>query len=259
MNASIRVRKTLVDDPRLAQIQAATGLDRDAVLGKLLRLWIWADAHASRGIAPGGLAFVDSLVDQPGFGQALAVAGWLEARLHEVCFLNYLEFARAPRRSRLAQADRQAQGEKAALVVPERLNTPGFRAVWQEWIEHRKALKKPLSPQAVKRQLAALVALGLKRAMVAIEHSIARNWMGIYEPSGPAAQARPVPTAQAPSTEEDQRLATVLKNQQEQAARLLGEEERLRRERESEPVGSFLFRGRDHDSHKTKGEGEPGP
>jgi hypothetical protein len=109
----------------------------------------------------------------------------------------------------------------------------------------------------VKRQLAALEAMGLRRAIVAIEHSIAHNWRGIYEPSGHAPPPQ-VPGASAPAADEAARLAEVIKHQSRQAAQLAAEEQRLLRERENEPAGSFLFGGRDHVRAGNPSTGEQG-
>jgi len=61
--------------------------------------------------------------------------------------------------------------------IPDFLKKP-----WAEWEQHRQEKKKPLTPLAKKKQLAALVEMGEARAVAAINHSIANGYQGIFEP-----------------------------------------------------------------------------
>lgn len=57
-----------------------------------------------------------------------------------------------------------------------------FRKLWNEWNEHRKAIGKPNTILAKMKQIQMLANLGRDRAIAALNHSIANNWQGIYEP-----------------------------------------------------------------------------
>lgn len=234
----IRIRKALPADPRLASIAEQVGLSRDEALGVLVRLWAWAEDHAPRGVAPITPAQLDTLVGHAGFAEALVKVGWLEARLHEVALLNRCDYSRSPRRGVLKKMDAEAAGARAAQVIPPRLDTPGFRAAWQEWVDHRKAKGAPLTPQAANRQLQALNVWGLKRAILAIQHSICRNWQGIYEE---VVGRKSKSEEAAQKTKHDDDIAATVKQQAQAATQQREEEERLRREQESEPAGSLLF------------------
>lgn len=62
------------------------------------------------------------------------------------------------------------------------LDTAAMRHSWSTWIAHRRELRvKPYTSQGLAQQLAELVAMGPDRALAAIQHSIARNYQGIYE------------------------------------------------------------------------------
>ena len=64
----IKMRCDLPEDPTVISIAADLHLTEDAVVGKLLRLWAWADRHLVDGYAPGVTAsWVDDLVRAPGF------------------------------------------------------------------------------------------------------------------------------------------------------------------------------------------------
>lgn len=64
--------------------------------------------------------------------------------------------------------------------LPEHLDTPEFRELWGEWARERKAMKKPLTPGAVKRQLTALGALTPAEAKATVEKSIQNTWQGLF-------------------------------------------------------------------------------
>lgn len=59
-----------------------------------------------------------------------------------------------------------------------------FSKAWQEWIEHRNEIKKPLKPTQIKKQLEELAAIGEQRAIAMINHTIMKGWQGLREPNG---------------------------------------------------------------------------
>jgi hypothetical protein len=73
--------------------------------------------------------------------------------------------------------------EGSANHIPAPLDTPEFRAVWGDWQQHRREIKKPLTPLAIQKQFKELTLMGPARAVTAINHSIAQGWTGIYEAS----------------------------------------------------------------------------
>jgi hypothetical protein len=68
------------------------------------------------------------------------------------------------------------------VSLPEILNTKEFTAVWSQWIEHLLEKKCKTTPTAFQKQIEACAAMGVERAVVAINHSIGSNWQGIFEP-----------------------------------------------------------------------------
>jgi hypothetical protein len=71
----------------------------------------------------------------------------------------------------------------------ELVSIPGFLEAWEDWKQHRKEIKKPLTPTATKEQLAALGKSSDPVAM--IRHSIASGYQGLFEPKFGQAQ-RPI-------------------------------------------------------------------
>lgn len=77
----IPMRVNLPDDPAVIAIAAATGLDVYAVVGRLLKLWGWANEHLVDGRSKDITAtWIDHYVALPGFAAAMLNAGWLRSR-----------------------------------------------------------------------------------------------------------------------------------------------------------------------------------
>ena len=86
----IKMRVDLADDPAVIRIRRATGIDRDAVVGKLHRLWAWADAHTADGFAEGlDAEWVDEFTGCQGFASAMTSAGWLDSEADGIRFANF--------------------------------------------------------------------------------------------------------------------------------------------------------------------------
>lgn len=78
----IKFDVTTPDKPEVVKMAAVLGVDQDAVVGKLLRVWVWADQNSitSNGGCNGVTvtsAFLDRLTFCPGFTQAMRSVGWL--------------------------------------------------------------------------------------------------------------------------------------------------------------------------------------
>ena len=75
----IKMGVDLPEKPEVWQIAGMVGIEPDLVVGKLLKVWRWFDAHTESGNAVGvTFALVDSLVSVTGFAEAMTLCGWLE-------------------------------------------------------------------------------------------------------------------------------------------------------------------------------------
>lgn len=75
----IKIRHDLDEDPHVLRLVGALGADPDLVIGKLRRLWKYADKYTVDGmIRSAGPLEIDIIVNHLGFGMALAGVGWLE-------------------------------------------------------------------------------------------------------------------------------------------------------------------------------------
>lgn len=66
-------------------------------------------------------------------------------------------------------------------TIPSELDTPLFKAAWADWNQHRKEKGKKLTPLSVKKQMNQMVKWGVDRAILAINHSITKGWLSIFE------------------------------------------------------------------------------
>lgn len=74
----IKMQANLPDKPEVWHVSGITGIDPDAVVGKLLRVWAWFDSHTVDGNAVGvSFPLIDRIAGVIGFGEALHLAGWL--------------------------------------------------------------------------------------------------------------------------------------------------------------------------------------
>jgi hypothetical protein len=74
----IKMRVDLGDDPAVVQMAACLDTTEDEVVGKLHRLWSWADRHTTDGTAPAITPkWVDRYVGCTGFAGAMEQAGWI--------------------------------------------------------------------------------------------------------------------------------------------------------------------------------------
>lgn len=86
----IKVEVITPDKPEIFQMADALGIDPDAVLGKLVRIWTWADQQTVDGNAGSVTKSVlDRLSFVSGFADALISVGWLTQEDGRLFFPNF--------------------------------------------------------------------------------------------------------------------------------------------------------------------------
>ncbi|MEQ9832143.1 DnaT-like ssDNA-binding domain-containing protein [Pectobacterium versatile] len=90
----IKVEVITPDKPEIYQLAEILSIDPDSVLGKLIRLWSWADQQTIDGNANGNATSVtknaiDRITFFPGFADALLQVGWLKAEGNTLMFPNF--------------------------------------------------------------------------------------------------------------------------------------------------------------------------
>lgn len=86
----IKVQKDTPDKPEVLAIASRMGLDPDAVVGKLIRIWSWFDTHTIDGNALSvTFSFLDRLTGVTGFAEQVALVGWLEQNGQSLMLPNF--------------------------------------------------------------------------------------------------------------------------------------------------------------------------
>jgi DNA-binding MarR family transcriptional regulator len=62
-------------------------------------------------------------------------------------------------------------------------SSESFKEAWTDWQQHRREIKKKLTPTSTKQQFKELSQMGEAAAIEAIHHSIGKGWQGIFPPS----------------------------------------------------------------------------
>lgn len=86
---------------------------------------------------------------------------------------------------RLQSSSQSSSNTKTAKSAPAAhlpFASVGFLKAWDEFRTHRRQIKKPLTPLAEEKSLAMLEEMGERRALAAINHTIAKGWQGLREP-----------------------------------------------------------------------------
>ena len=115
----IKMRLDLASDPGVNRIRRATQLDSDAIVGKLHRLWSWADVHTTDGIATGVDAeWVDEFAGVTGFAEGMISAGWLECDADSVRFANFDRHNGLSAKRRCTQKTRVEKSRAQTVTLP---------------------------------------------------------------------------------------------------------------------------------------------
>lgn len=86
----IKLQKDTPDKPEVLAIATRLGIDPDAVVGKLVRIWSWFDTHTTNGNAQSvTFSFLDRITGVTGFAEQVALVGWLEQRGHDLTLPNF--------------------------------------------------------------------------------------------------------------------------------------------------------------------------
>ena len=106
----IKMRSDLADDPDVIVISTDCDICQDTVVGKLHRLWSWADKHTTDGNALSVTdAFIDRYVGVTGFACAMVKVGWLEVVEGGVNIPNFERHNGKSAKKRALGAKRQAE------------------------------------------------------------------------------------------------------------------------------------------------------
>jgi hypothetical protein len=95
------------------QIAGMVGIDADSVVGKLLKVWRWFDAHTETGNALGvSYPLVDHVAGVSGFAEAMALCGWLRQDGSTLTLPNFDRHNGKTAKNRALTAKRVAQSKE---------------------------------------------------------------------------------------------------------------------------------------------------
>jgi hypothetical protein len=120
----IKLEHTTPDKPEVVSMAARLKIDQDAVVGKLVRIWAWADQNSVDGSSvPVTDAFIDRLANKKGFAAAMRATCWLSG---ESCALTFTDFGRHNGSTAKARAEsnrRMAKSRAGAKTGEQKRNT----------------------------------------------------------------------------------------------------------------------------------------
>jgi len=86
----IKMRNDLSTDPAVIALAAKLDIEEDTIVGKLHRLWAWADQHTEDGNAHGVTeTWIDRYLGVTGFAEGMHEVGWLNCTEEGVEFPNF--------------------------------------------------------------------------------------------------------------------------------------------------------------------------
>ena len=116
----IKIETNTPDKPEVCIIASQLRMDSDAVMGKLVRLWAWAELNVSgNNDTSVTLEFLDKVVGKKGFSAALIKAGWLKEMEDGLEFPNFSRHngREAKGRAQTALRVSRHRAQKAKVVV----------------------------------------------------------------------------------------------------------------------------------------------
>lgn len=130
----IKVEHTLPDKPEVIAMASILGIDQDAVSGKLIRVFVWADLNCIDGNDLNVTdAFLDRVTCCQGFADAMRKVGWLHGESGALSFRNFERHngetakARSETNRRVAKhraRQRECNGETVTDVTEKTLQKP---------------------------------------------------------------------------------------------------------------------------------------
>lgn len=153
----IKVEVITPDKPEIFQMAEALNIDPDAVLGKLVRIWTWADQQTVDGNAGSVTKSVlDRLSFVSGFADALISVGWLNQLEGRLFFPNFERHNGDSSKKRALTNRRVTEHRKKEPVCNGKRNaesvTPAFqKALPEEEEEEDIKTDPPLTPPNQKK------------------------------------------------------------------------------------------------------------
>ena len=118
----IKIQHVTPDKPEVWQMAASLGIDADAVVGKLVRVWVWADQQSVDGTCHAASvtkALLDRMVSVAGFCDCMVAAGWMLESDDGITFTNFDRHNGTSAKKRAQANDRQTASRKRNADVTQ--------------------------------------------------------------------------------------------------------------------------------------------
>lgn len=211
----IKLEHATPDKPEIVSMAALLKMDQDAVFGKCIRLWIWADQQTINGNALSVTEpFIDRLTFCPGFAVALRQVSWLSGREGRLIIPNFdrhngqtaknrAQTKARVERSRSSQCNAtsvteslpEKRREKNSIsgsgrsdigdevLIPEAMQRPDVQQAAAMWFKHLEVTTPDKLPLPNSPQMQAFWneanRFGAAVFVRAVESSVARGWKNL--------------------------------------------------------------------------------
>lgn len=108
----IKIEVSTADKPEILKISRILGLEKDAVFGKLIRLWAWFNRNSVDGVVDGIVdSDVDEICNHVGFSSACISVGWLSIDFEneKVTIPNFARHNGESAKNRALKTERQSK------------------------------------------------------------------------------------------------------------------------------------------------------
>ncbi len=171
----IKIQHATPDKPEMDQLSSLLNLDIDTVLGKCLRIWIWADQQSVDGNAITVTnSFLDRLTHSPGFAEALRKVGWLTGRDGLLSIPNFSRHNGQTAKNRALTQDRVKRKRNAGTVTE---SLPEKRRGEKSIKKKTTSSKKFIPPKVVEVQAYCQERGNSVDPETFVDHYTANDWM----------------------------------------------------------------------------------
>jgi len=139
----IKMRCDLREDPAVIGIASELNIEEDLVVGKLHRVWSWANRQTTDGHAASVTAtWLDHHVDVTGFAFAMEKVAWLQIKNHEIIFPKFDCHNSESAKKRAISAKRSAKYRHATVTQTSRSERDESVTRGEEIREEKKRKKE---------------------------------------------------------------------------------------------------------------------
>jgi hypothetical protein len=240
----IKFESVTPDKPEVFQMAEILGIDPDAVVGKLVRVWVWADQQTIDGSARGVTrALLDRIASATGFADALIGVGWLLEAEEGLTFPRFDNHNGSTAKSRALAAKRAAKSRASRSERDASVTS----ALPRE--EKRREEHKERSPREDQVQVVDLVDLPIStpaefapdgRTWWSVESEFLETWNNLPVGKRGVVRVQGMPASMSPKDREAFRSVWPVKAEAARLAMAAIAEGRIQWDRSAMTIRSFF-------------------